>query len=210
MIYTFGGMKYSLGKTRSAVNFALYLSRVKERDVLLIDGDPSECATEYIQWRNNQNSSNRLATVKINGESLKSEVLKLKDKFDDIVIDSGVGEHLEYSMHITDRLIVPFNGKDLGLWTVWTLTNIETLINKSLDLNPNLKAYSFFVKKPNAEQEDKQIIKALKQSQFLTYLESSQVHQMMTGEEKNAMRSLKDFKHYKNDELKDLFEDESR
>ena len=165
-------------------------------------------ATEYIQWKNQNSKEKNLASVKINGESLKSEVLKLKPKFQDIVIDSGVGEHLEYSMQISDRLIVPFNGKDLGLWTVWTLTNIETLVNKVLDTNPNLKAYTFFVKKPHSNEESEQIIKTLKNSQFLTYLDSSHIHEIMRGEDINAMKSLKEFKNYKN-ELSDLFEGES-
>jgi len=195
--YVIGGMKYSLAKTRTSVNFAIYLANIKKRKVLLVDADPSECATEYIRWRNENSNIDNLSSIQVTGVSLKTEVAKLEDKFDDIVIDSGIGENLELSLQLADKLIVPFSAKDLGLWTVWTLTNIETMIEKVLDTNSDIKAYSFFVTQKDNVDEYTDIIKTLEKSQYLEFLNSTTLARTMFGSEDPSLRTLKDMKEIK-------------
>ena len=46
MIYTIGGIKGGSGKTTIATNLAIWLAQ-KETDVLLVDADEQETATDF-------------------------------------------------------------------------------------------------------------------------------------------------------------------
>ena len=194
MIYVVGGMKYGVGKTTTAVNLAVYLSERKNRDVLLIDSDPSECASEFMRWRYKNNENLKMTSIQLHGASITHDVSKLENKFDDIVIDSGVGENLSNALNIADRLIVPFNSKDLGLWTVWTLTNLETAVDRALENNSKLKAYSFFISKPEEKDSNKEVINTLKNSQHIEFIEGSPLHKDTYAKAMNKGYSIYDIK----------------
>lgn len=194
MIYVIGGMKYSVGKTRTSVNFSIHQSTIKQRKVLLIDADPSAFASEYISWVKLNKDVKDIDSVKILNKSLPEYINNLEEEYDDIIIDSGLGENLLEAMKIADRLIIPFNSKDLALWVLWSLTNIETMIENASSYNGKLKAYSFLISDPEGGDLDKGLVKTLKNSQFLTYLESPLVKEMLAGTDKDALKSLKNFK----------------
>ena len=98
MIYVIGGMKYGVAKTTAAVNLALYLARVKYKDVLLVDADPSERSSEFMNLRGQSIYEKRLTCVKVNGDSIQTELSKLKSQFEHIIIDSGYGDNLTSSL----------------------------------------------------------------------------------------------------------------
>ena len=50
MIYTIGGIKGGSGKTTVATNLTVWLSS-QGRDVLLVDADDQETATDFTVWR---------------------------------------------------------------------------------------------------------------------------------------------------------------
>lgn len=206
MVYVIGGMKYNIGKVRTSVNFALYLANIKQRSVLLIDADPSTLASEYLGWKNMIAPETELAFTNLDDSSLKEKVAENKNEYDDIVIDSGVGENLKYSLDIAGRLIVPFCAKDLGLWTVWTLTNVERMIYNALDENPELKAYSILINKVGNEDKITDLVKALKRSQFLELLCSETLQDTMFEEQENLENS-QPVKSVINDQDLDIFEE---
>ena len=51
MVYLVGGEKGGVGKTTTAINFAIYLSQEKDRDVLFVDADAQASAAEFMGWR---------------------------------------------------------------------------------------------------------------------------------------------------------------
>ena len=148
-----------------------------------------------MKWRNKNLPEKQLTAIQLKGSSIASEISKLSSKFDDIVIDSGVGESLEQSLSIADRLIVPFNSKDMGLWTVWTLTNLETAVDRAWDINPDLKAYSFFISKPDERDAVKNIINTLRKSQYINYIDDSPLHKELFGKAMEGGYSIYDLKH---------------
>ena len=193
MIYVIGGMKYSLNKTRAALNLAINLSSAKKRKVLLLDADPSCCASNFLGLNSQADLKGSLKMLRFVEDNLETRVKYLETKFDDIVIDSGVGETLVESLKVADSLIVPFRVKDLGLWTVWTLANFETLIENSLDENSHLKAYSLLVN-PEKREKPLDLIEALEKSQYLKYLNSDEEIKDLFGNFAVGLESLKDMK----------------
>lgn len=194
MVYVIGGMKYSVGKTRTSVNFSTYQSTIKKRKVMLVDADPSAFASEYISWLTLNEDVNHIDSVKLGSRTIEELLSEIENDYDDIIIDSGLGENLSAAMKIADRLIVPFNSKDLALWVLWSMTNIETMIDKALETNADLKAYSFLLTDPEQGEVDEGLVNTLKKSQHLSYLESPLIKEMLAGSDKNTLKSLKYFK----------------
>ena len=54
-IITVGGIKGGSGKTTTAVNITISLSKLSG-DVLLVDADDQESATDFTKWRNQYRS----------------------------------------------------------------------------------------------------------------------------------------------------------
>lgn len=91
MIITVGGIKGGTGKSTIATNLAV-MRAAAGRDVLLIDTDEQRTATDFGNMRNEgdpQGQRPRLTLLRLSGPAVRTEGLKLKDKFDDIVIDTG-------------------------------------------------------------------------------------------------------------------------
>jgi len=205
MIYVIGGMKYSLNKTRTALNLAINLSSVKERKVVLLDADPSSCASNFLNLKAQDDIKGGLKVLRFLEEDLENRIKYLESKFDDIVIDSGVGETLIKSLEIADSLIVPFRVKDLGLWNVWTLANIENLIEKSLDTNSGLKAYSLLVN-PEKREKPADLVQALEKSQYLKYLNSDEEIKDLFGNFAVGLESLKDMRTSETEQTAELID----
>src|SRR5207237_10288608 len=89
MIIVVGGIKGGSGKTTVATNLAVLRSG-KSKDVLLIDADDQETATDFTVLRN-EHLSNRAGytCIKLSGAAVRTEVLRLAEKYKDIIIDTG-------------------------------------------------------------------------------------------------------------------------
>jgi cellulose biosynthesis protein BcsQ len=185
MIFVIGGLKYNKGKIHTSVNFALYLANIKKRSVLLIDADPKTCSEDYLSWKNMVSPETELKLINLESTTLNEALEANESSFDDIVIDSGAGENLVSSIQSADRLIVPFSPEDLGLWTVWKLTRVETMIDNALDDNPELKAFSLMIDKDNNEDKVETLVKALKNSQYLDFMSSETLQDQMFAEVEN-------------------------
>lgn len=90
MILVCGGIKGGVGKTTLATSLAI-LRSLEEKDVLLVDADDQGTATDFTAVRN-ETMGDRGAgytSIKLHGAAVRSELLRMKDKYDDIVIDVG-------------------------------------------------------------------------------------------------------------------------
>ena len=77
MIYTVGGIKGGSGKTTVATNLAVLLNHAG-RDVLLVDADDQESATDFTTWRSETLLGNvGYTAVQLSGVNVRREVAAL-------------------------------------------------------------------------------------------------------------------------------------
>jgi chromosome partitioning protein len=140
MMLVCGGIKGGVGKTTLATNMAIMRS-LEGKDVLLVDADDQGTATDFTAVRN-ETMGDRGAgytSIKLHGAAVRSELLKMKDKYDDIVIDVGgrdtAGQRAALS--IADVYVVPFLP---GSFDVWTLDSVAALVEETKAFNDKVRA----------------------------------------------------------------------
>jgi chromosome partitioning protein len=142
MVYTVGGIKGGSGKTTIATNFIVWLSK-KGNDVLLIDADGQETATDFTAWRENTLGDAGYTSVKLSGDNVRTQVKNLKTKYDHIVIDTGGRDTTSQraALFASDVLLLPFNPRSFDIWTV---TKVQKLLAEIAAVRPApLKTYAF-------------------------------------------------------------------
>ncbi len=89
MIITVGGIKGGSGKSTVATNLVV-LRSLEGRDVLLIDADTQTTSSDFSLQRNNKTNGNAGFTcINLAGQAVRTETLRLADKYQDIIIDTG-------------------------------------------------------------------------------------------------------------------------
>ena len=129
--------KGGVGKTTLAVNLSIMRSFVKG-SVLLVDSDEQGSALDFSEIRESAlNGGTGYTCVSLKGRSIKTEVDKLKEKYDNIIIDVGGRntDSLRAALLVSKVLVVPFLPTSLD---VWGLENMSDLIEQSLIYNPDL------------------------------------------------------------------------
>ena len=141
-IITVGGIKGGSGKTTVATNLTVLLA-ADGRDVLLVDADDQETATDFTAWRNKSADGQAGYTaIQLSGDAVRTEVLRLASKYDDIVIDTGGRDTTSQraAMTVSDLYLVPFVPRSFD---VWTLERVAKLIDEMRPANPALRAFAF-------------------------------------------------------------------
>ena len=131
MIYTIGGIKGGSGKTTIATNLVVMLY-LKGRDVLFVDADDQETATDFTHWRNETLPDGvGYTAIQLANNAVRTEILKLKSKYDDIVIDTGGRDTTSQraAMTVSDVLVVPFIPRSFDMWT---LEKVARLIDEMM------------------------------------------------------------------------------
>lgn len=139
MIFNIGGYKGGAGKSTLAVNLATMLAR-QGRDVALIDADQQGSARLWGALREKLGVTPPLTTIALFGDSLHTEVGKLRGKFDDIVIDTPGRDcpELRSAMLVADVLLTPCQA---SMFSTATLGFMVKLIEMSRLYNPALQCY---------------------------------------------------------------------
>ena len=175
MIYTVGGIKGGSGKTTIATNLAVMLHN-KGRDVLFVDADDQETATDFTHWRNETlpNGSGYTA-IQLANNAVRTEILKLKDKYDDIVIDTGGRDTTSQRAAITvsDVYIAPFIPRSFDMWT---LEKVVRLIDEMRHANPQLRAFAVLNKTDSRGSDNIEAKEFLTESENITFLDASLGH----------------------------------
>src|SRR5690348_3561890 len=84
-----GGIKGCSGKTTVATNLAV-MRATAGRDVLLVDADDQESASDFTMLRNEVcDGGAGYTSIKLTGKAVRTELLRLAPKYDDIIIDTG-------------------------------------------------------------------------------------------------------------------------
>ncbi|MDQ1089993.1 AAA family ATPase [Siphonobacter sp. SORGH_AS_1065] len=176
MVFTVGGIKGGSGKTTIATNLTVLLSK-QGFDVLLVDADEQETSTDFTTWREeNLQGEIGYTAIKLSGESVRSQILKLIPKYDHIVIDTGGRDTTSQraAMTVSDVYLVPFNPRSFDLWT---LNKVEKLVQeiRAVKANP-LTAFAFLNRADPKGSDNNDAAELLKDSEVFTYLPTALVN----------------------------------
>lgn len=141
MTITVGGIKGGTGKTTIAVNLGIALA-LASKDVLLVDADDQGTATDFAALRNQQGEALASYTsIQLAGKAVREQVLKLKDKFNFIIIDTGGRDTTSQraALSVSDILLIPLAPRSFDMWTI---DLISRLIEEIAVINPALQAFS--------------------------------------------------------------------
>jgi chromosome partitioning protein len=119
MIVALTQTKGGVGKSTIAVNLAVERARAG-RDVLLVDADEQATASDFTALRTQQLGRPGYTAVALSGANVRTQVLQLKPKYDDIIIDAGGRDTagLRAALTVADVALVPFQPRSFDLWTL--------------------------------------------------------------------------------------------
>ena len=119
MIIALTQTKGGVGKSTLAVNLAVERARAG-RDVLLVDADEQATATDFTALRAEQLGKPGYTAVALSGANVRTQVLQLQPKYQDIIIDAGGRDTaaLRAALTITDVALMPFQPRSFDLWTL--------------------------------------------------------------------------------------------
>lgn len=171
MIITTGGIKGGCGKTTLATNIAVHLSNLG-RDVLFVDADEQGSAYQFNSQREDtKKGSTGYTMVRQVDKDVRTEILKLAPKFDDVVIDTGGRDTSSQraALTVTDIYLVPFFPRSAD---VWTLGDVEKLVSEMQIVNPKLRAYSVINRADTKSQDNRDAAEILQESSILSFLDT--------------------------------------
>ena len=184
MIYFIAGMKFGVSKIRTSVSLALAMCSERSRRILFIDSDPAGISSEYLNWYKESYSLDNLIVEKINDDELPARLGCLSDRYDEVLVDIGLGDGLRNGMAHCNRLYVPLNSEKQSLWLMWVSSGVDKSLELALDRPDDFKAEAFFIDGCH----DNEFLEAIKdsvcQSQNLDfvnefYFESTPIQDLM-------------------------------
>ena len=165
-----GGIKGGSGKTTVATNFAVLSAR--DQDVLLIDADDQETATDFTVLRNERRVDGAGYTcIKLTGAAVRTETQRLAQKYATILIDTGGRDTTSQraALTVADILLVPFVPRSFDLWT---LERVSSLVAEMRTANPDLMAYVFLNRADPRGQDNEESVEMLKEAPELEFLQT--------------------------------------
>ncbi|MDQ8188638.1 ParA family protein, partial [Pelagicoccus sp. SDUM812002] len=134
MIYSFTNQKGGVGKTTLALNFAGELA-AQGRKVLFVDADPQSSA---LDWSHQRTEELPFAMVALPKPVVHREVAKLKENFDDIVIDPPprTNEQSKSVVMASDLCVIPVQPSP---YDIWAAQEILQLIKEAQIYKPEIK-----------------------------------------------------------------------
>lgn len=169
MIIVVGGIKGGSGKSTVATNLAVMCATEKQ-DVLLIDSDDQETASDFSILRNEtQHEHPAYTCIKLTGAAVRTETLRLANKYETIILDTGGRDTTSQraALSVADILLVPFVPRSFD---VWTLEKVGNLVAEIKTINPNLIAYTFINRADPKGQDNDDAAEVLKDTDALTFL----------------------------------------
>ncbi|HEY0220493.1 MAG TPA: AAA family ATPase [Afipia sp.] len=141
MILTVGNVKGGCGKTTVSTNLAILRAALR-KDVLLVDGDEQGTASLFTQLRAEQLGAVGYTAVSLHGAAVRTQVQRLRDKYDDVIIDVGGRDtgSLRAALTVAHLLLIPVQPRSFDLWSV---DQVMKLAEEAKTINPDLKVMAF-------------------------------------------------------------------
>lgn len=172
MIITVGGIKGGSGKTTISTNLAIYLA-MQGFEVLLVDADDQETATDFTAWREETKEGDTGYTaVKLTGDAVRTQVMKLQEKYQYVVIDTGGRDTKSQrsALFVSDIFLVPFNPRSFDVWTVG---RVEKLVGEIMAGKPTpLQCFAFLNRADPRGADNDDAAELLTQSEILTFIDN--------------------------------------
>ena len=172
MVITIGGIKGGSGKTTIATNLAILRANCGH-DVLLIDADDQETASDFTALRaENRASGVGYTGIKLSGAAVRTQTLLLKPKYQDIIIDTGGRDTTSQraALAVSDLFLVPFVPRSFD---VWTLEKVAALVEEMRTANPDLRACTFINRADSRGADNAEAAQVLRETNALELLEIS-------------------------------------
>lgn len=169
MIVLVGGIKGGSGKTTVATNLAI-MRAAEGRDVLLIDADDQETASDFTMLRNERQAGKAgYTSIKLTGAAVRTETLRLAGKYQDVVIDTGGRDTTSQraALSVAHVYLVPFVPRSFD---VWTLEKVTGLVGEMRVANPELLAFAFLNRADPRGQDNDDAADALKEAEELRFI----------------------------------------
>lgn len=169
MVISFNSIKGGVGKSTLAVNFAAWL--VKEgHDVLLVDGDEQETASDFTAWREQTLGNTGYTLVNMTGANLRKQVEQMKAKYSHIVIDTGGRDTTSQraALSVADVAMIPFAPRSFDLWTINKV--IEVIDEVQAIRTEPILAYAFLSRADIKSADNREVAQALNSYSTIHYL----------------------------------------
>ena len=116
MILTVGGIKGGVGKSLVSTNLTV-IKALDGHSVLLVDGDEQGTAGDWTDHRIGLGLETPWTTIRLKATAVRTEVLKLSNNYDDVIIDCGGRDtsSLRAALTVSDVFLVPFQPKSFSL-----------------------------------------------------------------------------------------------
>jgi len=144
MIVCVGHLKGGVGKSTTASNLAIKRASMGHK-LLFVDADPQGTSTKFFMSREEEGYEPSITCTVLTGKAVHQQIPKLKDSFEDIIIDTGGrdSEGFRASLLVADKLLVPVLP---GQFDYWETEALPEILRTARLINPNLQAYAFINK----------------------------------------------------------------
>lgn len=171
MIVVLAQTKGGVGKSTLAVNFAVERSRAG-RDVLLVDADEQATATDFTTLRTEHLGAPGYTAVALAGPAVRTQVLQMRPKYTDIIIDAGGRDTagLRAALTVADVALIPFQPRSFDLWT---FDKVSALITEAREYrDASLRAVAVLNFADPAGGDNAAAVEALSGNEVITYLDA--------------------------------------
>lgn len=170
MIYVIGGIKGGSGKSTIATNLAVLMAK-EFKDILLIDADDQQSASDFTVFRGEAMKDNLDYTlIQLSDRTVRDQTMKLRSKYDHIIIDTGGRDTTSQraAISIADIYLVPFVPRSFDIWTI---EKVSMLVEEMMVINPKLKSFSFINKADFNGQDNSEAADLLKENKMLEFID---------------------------------------
>lgn len=171
MIIVSGGTKGGSGKTTVATNITVMRS-LQGADVLLIDADDQQSASDFTAVRNERLKDGAgFTSIQLAGAAVRTETLRLKEKYQDIIIDVGGRDSTgqRAALTVADIVLVPVKPRSFDVWTIGTVGN---LIEEARTINPALQVFAFLNCADPRGHDNEEAAELLRSKEQFTFIDA--------------------------------------